>query len=256
MRCLVRKSLVVAAAAFVVELGAVSAFGDDAPKPPPPAAAQPAPGTPAPGGAPPSPAPPPPSDPATAGQTNANGSYTVRLHDLERRVNELKEQIFRSKARLNLLKETVLHGVIAGSRAVITHRNEMGSMYTPIRYVYALDGQEIFSKTDESGKMADQKEIEVFNGSITPGNHTLSVQMVYQGNGYGVFSYLKGYKFTAKSSRTFTAPEGKQLQLKVVGFEKGNPVTTDPKDRPAVDFREQLVADKDTLPKSSAPAKK
>ena len=42
----------------------------------------------------------------------------------------------------------------------------------------------------------------------------------------------------------------------VVGFEKGNPVTTDPKDRPAVDFREQLVADKDTVPKSSAPAKK
>ncbi|HWE30440.1 MAG TPA: dihydrolipoamide acetyltransferase [Polyangia bacterium] len=237
-----RTSVVVAAAAILLPIGA---FADDAPKPSPAATA------------PAQPAPPPPSDPATAAaQTDANGSYTVRLHDLERRVNELKEQIFRSKARLNLLKETVLHGVIAGARAVITHRNEMGSMYTPIRYVYALDGQEIFSKIDESGKMGDTKEIEVFNGSITPGNHTLSVQMVYQGNGYGVFSYLKGYKFTAKSSRTFTAPEGKQLQLKVVGFEKGNPVTTDPKDRPAVDFRESLIADKDTLPKSSAPAKK
>ena len=242
-----RTSLVVAAAAFLLPL---SVFANDAPKASP-AAPQPAPTAP-----PAQPAPPPPTDPATAAQTNANGSYTVRLHDLERRVNELKEQIFRSKARLNLLKETVLHGVIAGARAVITHRNEMGSMYTPIRYVYALDGQEIYSKTDESGKLGDQKEIEVFNGSITPGNHTLSVQMVYQGNGYGVFSYLKGYKFTAKSSRTFTAPEGKQLQLKVVGFEKGNPVTTDPKDRPAVDFRESLIADKDSVPKSSAPAKK
>jgi hypothetical protein len=247
MRCRVRTSFVVAAAAFLLPVGA---FAQDAPKASPPATA-PAATTP-----PPQPAPPPPNDPATAGATSANGSYTVRLHDLERRVNELKEQIFRSKARLNLLKETVLHGVIAGSRAVITHRNEMGSMYTPIRYVYALDGQEIYSKTDESGKMGDQKEIEVFNGSITPGNHTLSVQMVYQGNGYGVFSYLKGYKFTAKSSRTFTAPQGKQLQMKVVGFEKGNPVTTDPKDRPAVDFRESLVADKDSVPKSSAPAKK
>jgi hypothetical protein len=247
MRCRVRTSLVVAAAAFLLP---VSVFANDAPKASP-AAPQPAPAAP-----PPQPAPPPPTDAATAAQTNANGSYTVRLHDLERRVNELKEQIFRSKARLNLLKETVLHGVIAGARAVITHRNEMGSMYTPVRYVYALDGQEIYSKTDESGKLGDQKEIEVFNGSITPGNHTLSVQMVYQGNGYGVFSYLKGYKFTAKSSRTFTAPEGKQLQLKVVGFEKGNPVTTDPKDRPAVDFRESLIADKDSVPKSSAPAKK
>jgi hypothetical protein len=220
---------------------------------PVPATSAPATGTPAPGAPPTASTAPVPANPGAPPPTSATpqGSYTVRLHDLERRVDELKEQIFRSKARLNLLKETVLHGVIAGSRAIITHRNEMGSMYTPIRYVYALDGQEIFSKSDESGKLSDQKEIEIFNGSIAPGNHTLSVQMVYQGNGYGVFSYLKGYKFTAKSSRTFTAAEGKQLQLKVVGFEKGNPVTTDPKDRPAVDFRESLVADKDTL---AAPA--
>jgi hypothetical protein len=253
MRCRVRTTWVVAAALLLpVQLHA------DEQKKAPPAAAQPQTPPPAGAAAQPQTAPPPATapqpDPGAA--TTPQGSYTVRLHDLERRVNELKEQIFRSKARLNLLKETVLHGVIAGARAVITHRNEMGSMYTPIRYVYALDGQEIYAKSDESGKLSDQKEIEVFNGSITPGNHTLSVQMVYQGNGYGVFSYLKGYKFTARSSRTFTAPEGKQLTMKVVGFEKGNPVTTDPKDRPAVDFRESLIADKDTLPKSSAPAKK
>jgi hypothetical protein len=184
---------------------------------------------------------------------NSPGANKVRLRDIERRVNELKEQIFRSKARLNLLKETVLHGVIAGSRAVITHRNEMGRMYTPIRYTYALDGNEIFSKVDESGKLADQKEFEVYNGSLAPGNHTLSVLMVYQGNG-AIFTYVKGYKFTAKSSHTFTASEGKQLQLKVVGFEKGNPITTDPKDRPAVDFREAVLADKDSTPSKQAEA--
>lgn len=195
--------------------------------------------------------------------TNSAAANNVRLRDIERRVNELKEQIFRSKARLNLLKETVLHGVIAGSRAIITHRNEMGRMYTPIRYTYALDGNEIFSKVDDTGKLADQKEFEVYNGSLSPGNHTLSVMMVYQGNG-AIFTYVKGYKFTAKSSHTFTASEGKQLTLKVVGFEKGNPITTDPKDRPAVDFREAVLADKDSTPSkqaeaannSAAPAKK
>src|SRR5581483_6500000 len=180
-------------------------------------AAQPAPATqPAPAAAPPAAQATPP------GAVAATNSSTVRLRDLERRVDELKEQVFRSKARLNLLKETVLHGVIAGARALIMHRNEMGSMYQPIRYVYALDGAEIYAKSDDSGKLGEQKEIEIFNGSLVPGNHTLSVQMVYQGNG-AIFTYLKGYKFTARSSHTFTAGEGKQLQLKVVGFEKGNP---------------------------------
>jgi hypothetical protein len=245
----VRTTRVVAAAALMLAAGPVFGAEPTAASPPGPAV------TPAPAAATAGAAP-APADPGATAAGTAGGGYTVRLHDLERRVNELKEQIFRSKARLNLLKETVLHGVIAGSRATITHRNEMGSMYTPVRYVYALDGQEIYAKSDDSGKLGDQKEIEVFNGSIVPGNHTLSVQMVYQGNGYGVFSYLKGYKFTAKSSRTFTAAEGKQMQLKVVGFEKGNPVTTDPKDRPSVDFRESLVADKDAVAAKPAANKK
>ena len=169
-------------------------------------------------------------------------SYNNKLQSLEKHVSELKEEIFAHKARLNLLKETVLHGNIAGARATIVHRNEMGIMYIPVQYIYALDGAEIFARADESGKLGEQKEFEVFSGSITPGNHTLTVQMVYQGNGLGVFSYVKGYKFIAKSSHTFTTAEGKQLQLKVVGFEQGNALTTDPKDRPAVDFRESVVA--------------
>ena len=218
-----------------------------APAAPPPAAPSAAPVA-APAAAPPAAAPvaapaaavPPPG----AAGASPGAAYTVRLHDLERRVNELKEQIFRSKARLNLLKETVLHGVIAGSRSLITHRNEMGSTYTLIKLVYSLDGAEIFARTDDTGKLADNKEFEIFNGSIVPGNHTLSVLMVYQGNGYGVFSYLKGYKFNVKASHTFTAAEGKQTQLKVVGFEKGNPITTDVKERPAIDFRVNVVADK------------
>ena len=187
---------------------------------------------------------PPQPDDSTA--STPSGAYNVKLHDLERKVNELKEQVFRSKARLNLLKETVLHGVIAGARSAITFKNEMGGMYVPIRYSFSLDGTEVFAKTDDSGKLKDQKEFDVYTGSITPGNHTLSVQLVYQGNAYGVFAYLKGYKFTAHSSHSFTATEGKQLQVKVVGYEKGNAVTTDPKDRPAVDFRESITDDSKT----------
>ncbi len=188
-----------------------------------------------------------------------SAEYNVKVRDLERRVNELKEQVFRSKARLNLLKETVLQGVIAGAHSAISFKNEMGGMYVPIRYVFALDGNEIFARSDESasGKLGEQKEIEIYNGSIPPGNHTISVELTYQGNAYGVFAYLKGYKFVTRAAHTFTAAPGKPLQVKVVGFEKGNSVTTDPKDRPAIDFRETIQGESKGKPAdtaSSAPA--
>ena len=232
-------------AALALPAAALADDGKPPAAPAPPVGPGTAPAAPAPVAAPVGPATPPPAATGTA--------YNVRLHDLERRVNELKEQIFRSKARLNLLKETVLHQVLGSSDAIIVHKNEMGSTYNLIKLVYALDGAEIFAKNDDSGRLGDTKEFEIFSGAIVPGNHTLTVVMIYQGNGYGVFSYIKGYKFTVKGSHTFTAAEGKQTQMKVVGFEKGNPITTDPKDRPAIDFRMTVVARKPSQPNAAAP---
>ena len=174
--------------------------------------------------------------PAAAGEAGDGGAYTVRLKTLEKNVNELKEQIFRTKARLNLLKETVLGGVIGASRAYVKHKNEMGSSFRLIKAAYALDGVQIYSKSDDSGHLADMPEFEIYNGAIQPGSHTLTVVLLYQGNGFGVFSYLKGYKFTAKSSQSFVAAESKTTSITVVGYEKGN-MTTQLSDKPAVDFR-------------------
>jgi hypothetical protein len=167
--------------------------------------------------------------------------YTVRLRHLERSVSELKEQVFRTKARLQLLKETVLGGVIGASRAVIRHKNEMGSTFRLVKVVYALDGVQIFSKADDSGRLSDMKEFDIYNGAIQPGSHTISVQLKYLGHGFGVFSYLKGYNFNVRSSHTFVAAEGRATAVTVVGFEKGGALTN-MEDKPALDFRVTTMA--------------
>ena len=167
------------------------------------------------------------------------GTYAVRLRDLEQRINELKEQIFRSKARLSLLAETVLEGVVGGGQAVIVHENRMSQSYKLVRVVYALDGAPIFNKADEEGSLGDQKEFEVYNGSIVPGEHTLTVNLEYRGHGFGVFAYLKGYRFKVRSTYTFAVPEGRVSTVHVVGFEKGGP-TTPLEERPAVRYIERV----------------
>jgi hypothetical protein len=205
----------------------------------PPAAAPPAAAPPA--AAPPAAAP-PAAAPAPAAAPTPEG-YSVQLRQLEQRVSELKEQIFRSKARLNLLKETVLHGVIAGSRAVVAFKNEMGSAFKLTRAVFAVDGVQVKALADESGKLNEADKFEVFNGAIVPGPHTLMVMLVYQGSGFGVFNYFKGYKFTVRSSHTFTAGEGKLTEITIRGFEKGN-ITTPLAERPAVDFKINVLSEK------------
>lgn len=174
--------------------------------------------------------------PAAAKPLTADEAFNTRVKTLEEQVADLKEKIFRTKARLLLLQETVLGGDISsGARAVIFHRNEMGSSFVLESVAYALDGAPIFTKVDSNGDLDKREEFEIFNGRIVPGQHQVAVRVTYRGHGYGIFSYLEGYKFKVQSSYTFNAEAAKVTTLKIVAFEKGG-ITTDMKDRPAVRY--------------------
>jgi hypothetical protein len=169
------------------------------------------------------------------GPLTADEAFDTRVKTLEEQVVGLKEQIYRSKARLLLLQESVLGGdVSTGARAVVVHKNEMGGSFLLESVAYALDGAPIYTQVDTEGGLDKRLEFEVFNGRIVPGQHQIAVRMVYRGN-YRVFSYLEGYKFKVQSSYTFNAEPGKLSTVRVVGFEQGD-ITTDMKDRPAVRY--------------------
>ncbi|WP_257454263.1 dihydrolipoamide acetyltransferase [Archangium lipolyticum] len=193
----------------------------------------------------PAPAEPPP------GQT-ADEAFRTRVRTLEEQVVDLKEKVFRSKARLQLLQETVLGGDLStGASAVIFHRNEMGDSFILESVAYALDGAPIFTRADENGSLAEPEELEIFKGRIVPGQHQVAVRLVYRGHGFGVFSYLEGYRFKVQSSYTFNAEPGKVTTVRVVGFEQGG-LTTDLKDRPAVRYDIGTARDSSPLPAPDA----
>ena len=168
-------------------------------------------------------------------------TYSVRLRDLEQRVDELKDQIRRSHTRLALLSDTIISGGAAGSRAEVVFKNEMSSAFCLTRALFVVDGAVQYNRSDDSGALADQKEIPIFNGSMPPGDHTVQVILNFQGNGYGVFTYLRGYKFEVKSAHSFTAVEGKTLGLIATALEKGG-VTTPLEQRPTIEWGEKVAS--------------
>lgn len=170
--------------------------------------------------------------------------FDVRVKTMEEQVNDLKEKIFRTKARLLLLQESVLGGgsVSQGSKAVLVHRNEMGSSFKLVSVAYALDGAPVYTKVDVDGDLDKREEFEIFNGRIVPGQHQIAVKYEFRGHGYGIFSYLEGYKFGVQSSYTFDAEAGKVTTVKIVAYEKGS-IATDLKDRPAVRYDLERAAD-------------
>ena len=169
-----------------------------------------------------------------------NGAtYSVRLRDLEQRVDELKDQIRRSHTRLALLSDTIVGGGTAGSSAEVDFDNEMSNAFELTRALIVIDGQVQYNRQDETGSLADQKSIPIFTGTMPPGDHTIQVALTFQGNGYGVFSYMKGIKFEVKSSHAFTAVEGKALTVTATAYEKGG-ATTPLEQRPDVQWHEKF----------------
>lgn len=148
------------------------------------------------------------------------GDYDRQLLTIEEEVHSLKEQVFRAKATLQLLKEIVVQGTSAGSRATVWHENKLGRGYTVESIAYYLDGQGKFSKADPTGGLDEMREFKVFEGAVPPGAHNVTVNIRLRGNGFGVFSYVKDYTFNVQSSHSFVAEEGKNCSVRVVSDER------------------------------------
>jgi hypothetical protein len=178
-------------------------------------------------------------------------TYQVRLRDLEQRVDELKEQIRRSHTRLSMLSDTILSGVSGGGRAEIQFNNKFSGAWHVVEAIFVLDGAVQYKKSDDTGVLAKQATIPIFSGSIPTGDHTLQVMLKLRGHGFGVFSYLRGIEADVKSSYSFTLSDGKVIDLKVVGWEKGGP-TTPVEEQPDIIFNSTVHELTDPAPAGPA----
>lgn len=179
---------------------------------------------------------------AAASERSGDARYEARLREIEERVVGIKERIFNTKTRLLLLKEQILDNVIAESRAVLSHRNEMGSFFELDHVLYWLDGRKIYYQDNSNGMLTKRKDFEIYNGSIIPGNHTLNVELVYKGNS-SVFTYLNGYTFKLKSSYTFYAAKGRITSVSIVGYERGG-IGTELEDKPYIRYEVKQLQNK------------
>ncbi|MBN1336404.1 MAG: hypothetical protein JXB39_10625 [Deltaproteobacteria bacterium] len=166
---------------------------------------------------PPAPTTPPvPTTPAAEeGDQEASGTeeFDRRLLTEEERVNSLKEQVFRAKATLQLLKEIMIQGSSSGARAVVWHENSLSGAFSIDSITYFLDGESIYAFGTGGTSQVLPQEFKLHEGPVPAGNHTIAVSMVLRGNGFGVFSYVDRYTFNVDSSYAFDVEEGRSCEV-------------------------------------------
>jgi hypothetical protein len=119
----------------------------------------------------------------------------------------------------------------AGSPVRVQFRDEMGS-FSLIAASIGMDDALVFESVDPN--LLGEDELPIYEGRLPPGRHIVSVMLRYAGDGKGVFSYLKDYRFNIKS-RCKVDTAGSDTAIVVSGIEKGN-MTTPIEDRPGVRY--------------------
>jgi len=107
--------------------------------------------------------------------------------------------------------------------ADVVFANEMGSSFKLRRVSMSFDGQ----------PFANGLEGKLGVATLQGGDHDVLVEAEYQGNGYGVFSYLNGYRFKARLAYRLELPDARPRTIRCVGYEKGGP-TTPLEERPQI----------------------
>lgn len=122
---------------------------------------------------------------------------------------------------------------IGGEGLRIEHDFQMGGSFVLLGVAYAIDGELVFEANDPA--LLERKRLPVFDGELPVGPHQLEVLLRLRGEGRGVFSYLRGYRFKVHSSQELVLERAAPVVVMVVPHEKGD-ATTALEQRPAVRF--------------------
>ena len=154
-----------------------------------------------------------------SGEQSSKEVYDLRVKELETRIDDLKDQVFRSKSRIVLLKETLLGNKLAGSKALVAYKNDIGKAFRLRRMTYVLDGNVLRNELDSDGSLSDKETINVFEGPLGPGTHNLVVQLEWQGRGRAFA--MDNYTMKLEKACRFTVDEGMATVLDVTVYKEG-----------------------------------
>ncbi len=113
----------------------------------------------------------------------------------------------------------------------LSYENTMGKSFRLRRLAMWIDGQSVATRGGED--LAEQAMLKLGAVTLGGGAHEIAVEAEYQGHGYGVFSYLSGYRFKARTRTTLDLRDPRTRELRCTGYEQGGP-TTPLEERPQI----------------------
>jgi hypothetical protein len=165
---------------------------------------------------------------ALAGAERAPPASPIRT--LEERVSGLRDKLAPANARLRDLQEKIGAELAASARAVLVHRNELGTTYELESASYAIDGVGPDRPRTPAFPLARARK--VLDRRVAAGAHRVSAELVFRVRAAGGDGAPR--RLEVRSSYAFDARPGAVTRVTLVTHERAAAVTDE--ERAAVRF--------------------
>jgi hypothetical protein len=125
----------------------------------------------------------------------------------------------------------------------LSFEDALGETFVLEEIELAVDGKIAVACSGKGGALDARSPVALWEGSAGPGEHEIGLRGVYRGQGYGIFSYLSGYRFEVKSSHTVDMPPAGFVAVRATAYERGD-LTTPVEERPQIRFEETSGAER------------
>lgn len=102
----------------------------------------------------------------------------------------------------------------------IQFSDKLGGVFETRKLTVYLDGRPVYTRASTNEPIELPIGYTLHRDQLAPALHRVSVAIEANGRGYGVFSYVQGYKLVAKSGSTFQTHPDTVTTIHVVAKEK------------------------------------
>ena len=119
----------------------------------------------------------------------------------------------------------------------IAFEDTLGGTFALDEIAVSLDGKAVLACGGNGARLDARSPVALWRGSAGPGEHEISLRVVYRGQGAGIFSYLEGYTFDVRSTHEVDLPPAGFVSVQAIAREGGGPMTP-LEERPQVRWEE------------------
>lgn len=121
---------------------------------------------------------------------------------------------------------------------VVTFQHAMGGGFAPVELAVSIDGVSVADCPEVGSPLDARAPVFLGERTLASGTHVVKARVVLRGEGFGIFAYMRKYRFKIAEEKEIVIPDAHSFALRIETRERGG-VTTPIEDRPFLTFTGQ-----------------